>query len=366
MAISALKITDFRNLAFAELAPYTRGLNVICGPNGSGKTSLLEAIHYLGLGRSFRSSTASRLIRHGSAKFSLFSQLINDKNALIPVGIERPLQGEMRLRMAEKDVANMTELAYFLPIRLINSQSHHLFESGPLFRRKYLDWGLFYRSTDFLSCWRYFVRALKQRNAVLKNKGSKQELSVWTNELVKYSLEFDRLRAAYVQELTPKVTALAADLLSIPGLSLDYYPGWDKTRDLEAVLADSCADDYRFGYTQAGPHRADLDATIGGVSVKHFLSRGQQKLLICAMMLAQGMTLGEQVSNELIYLVDDLPSELDLPNKQKLISLLSQQQAQVFITAIEHNDICGFMNEEIAVPLKVFHVEHGVVSERQV
>jgi DNA replication and repair protein RecF len=362
MAITSLSITDFRNLAFAELNPFSRGLNVICGDNGSGKTSLLEAIHYLGLGRSFRTATSSRLIRKETEKFSLFAQLLRNNLSALPIGVERHVNGDTRLRMDEKDVSSISDLAYFLPLRLINSQSHHLFESGPMFRRKYLDWGLFYQTERFLPCWRHFGRALKQRNAVLKDRRSKQELDVWTDELVKYGIEFDQLRAAYVKELAPKVEEIARELLSISHLTLEYHSGWDKNRDFAAVLAGSYHDDCRFGYTQAGPHRADFDVTIDGKSVKHFLSRGQQKLLICAMMLAQGMGVGER-GNELIYLVDDLPSELDLPNKQKLISLLSKQPAQVFITAIQHEEICSVVDEKSKVPLKVFHVEHGSVAE---
>ncbi len=103
---------------------------------------------------------------------------------------------------------------------------------------------------------------------------------------------------------------------------------------------------------------------IDGISVKHFLSRGQQKLLICAMILAQGMLLTRHVNKGLIYLVDDLPSELDFYSKQKLISLLSRQQTQIFITAIESQDICEFINDKPNISMKVFHVEHGnVVSD---
>ena len=103
--------------------------------------------------------------------------------------------------------------------------------------------------------------------------------------------------------------------------------------------------------------------TIDGIPVKHFLSRGQQKLLVCAMILAQGALLAKSVNKGLIYLVDDLPSELDFQSKQRLISLLTKQQAQIFITTIEHNDVCSFVSEEANVPLKVFHVEHGGVNE---
>jgi DNA replication and repair protein RecF len=119
----------------------------------------------------------------------------------------------------------------------------------------------------------------------------------------------------------------------------------------------------RFGYTQLGPHRADFDIAIEGTPVKHFLSRGQQKLLICAMIIAQGQLLETHVNKGLIYLVDDLPAELDLISKQKLIALLARQQTQIFITTIESTSICDFFDEKSEVPMKVFHVEHGNIVE---
>ena len=272
------------------------------------------------------------------------------------------MSGETRLRMAEKDVSSIAELAYFLPIRVINSQSHQLFESGPVFRRKYLDWGLFYQSEQFLVCWKHFERVLKQRNAALRDKRSKQEVDTWTSELIQYGLEFNHMRVEYIEKLIPCIEQMTRELLSISHLGITYYPGWDKKCDYASILANSYHHDLRSGFTQLGPHRADFEVTIDQVPVKHFLSRGQQKLLICAMILAQGTLLTGQANKGLIYLVDDLPSELDFQSKQKLISLLSLQQAQVFITAIEHKEVCGFVSEKDRVPLKVFHVEHGGVA----
>ncbi len=361
MPISSLRVADFRNVTALELAPHTDGLNLICGDNGSGKTSLLEAIHYLGSGKSFRSSVATRLVRHETDKFSLFAQVVNDANHQIMLGVERDIKGSTRLRRDEKDLQSFTDFAYLLPVRLINSQSHHLFESGPIYRRKYLDWGLFYQSDNFLHCWRQFERILKQRNAGLRDRRAKNELIGWTTELIKYALELNDLRQSYVQTLAPLVEKIASELLglSFAQLEIKYLPGWDNSQNYEDVLATSYFDDLRVGHTQNGPHRADIDIRLNNVSVKHFLSRGQQKLLICAMILAQGMLLAKQANKGLIYLVDDLPSELDAQSRQRLISLLLTQQSQVFITAIESASICEFIDSQSKVPVKLFHVEHG-------
>ncbi len=362
MAIASLRIEDFRNLTKVELAPCQNGMNVICGKNGSGKTSLLEAIHYLGVGRSFRSSVSNRLIRYETNKFSIFSQLVNSIERVISAGIERDISGSTRLRIDKKDVSSVAELAFFLPIRVINSHSHNLFESGPIFRRKYLDWGLFYHSEAFLPIWQHFERALKQRNIVLRDKRPKNELDVWTQEMLKYANEMDKLRCEYIDQLFPFIQKLTNSLLKQVNLQIKYQRGWDKKLELAQVLSSNHLEEYRAGYSLFGPHRADLDVSIDGVQIKHILSRGQQKLLICAMILAQGMLL-KQADKRLIYLVDDLPSELDVESREKLVSSLVEQESQVFVTAIEQEAICNLISSHSDISMKVFHVEHGNVLE---
>ncbi len=361
MPISELRITDFRNLAAAELAPCVQGLNIISGDNGSGKTSLLEAIHYLGSGKSFRCSTPHLLIKNEAVKFSIFSQLVSNSDHLLPIGIERHTEGRVALRIAEKDAQSVAELAQILPVRLINSQSHQIFESGPMHRRKYLDWGLFYHFEQFLPVWRQFERVLKQRNVVLKQKRPKYELEPWTNELITLAVQVDAMRKQYISLLEPIIAELAKELLSIPQLTISYDNGWNTEQDYDALLRQFVNEEYRLGTTQYGPHRADIDMTSNGVSIKHFLSRGQQKLLICAMILAQGILFNKLVCKGLVYLVDDLPSELDLHSQQKLLSLLMRQQAQIYITAIEADTIYQAISDLDDVTMRVFHVEHGKV-----
>lgn len=363
MTITSLHINNFRNLTSVQIKPVHHGLNIITGNNGSGKTSILEAIFYLGHGKSFRSSIANRMINHHADKFSLYTQVLTSRDRIVPLGVEREQSGAARLRIDENDVSSMAELASHLPIRMIHSQSHQLFEAGPAFRRKYLDWGLFYYDPSFMTCWRQYERVLKQRNSILRDKRSKSELETWTNELVKYGIELDKLRNSYIATLLPHICEFVMELLGISDLEMDYQNGWSRNSDFESVLRETTYEDYRVGHTQAGPHRADFDLLVNGLVLRHNLSRGQQKLLICAMILAQGKMLAEQDNAGLIYLVDDLPSELDVLSRQKLVSLFAKQKSQIFITAIEQDSICGLIRDEAAAPVKVFHVEHGNVAD---
>lgn len=362
MTISLLRLINFRNIAALEIKPQERGLNIIYGQNGSGKSSLLEALHYLGHGKSFRTAITGRLVRHSTDQFVLFAQIKNTNDHTIPLGIERSINGQTRLRLAGNDIDNFAEFASLLPTRIINSQSHQLFESGPQFRRKFIDWGLFHSNLSFFTCWRHFERALKQRNTLLAARKSSKEIDVWTKTLAQHASLLHDFRKNYVQDLAPFFQETAKQLLPLENFSLNYQAGWDESKSYAEILAKSQVDDMHFGYTQYGPQRADLMIKTNGILVKHFLSRGQQKLLICAMILAQGLLLAKTANKRLIYLVDDLPSELDCESRKRLLSMLIKQDTQIFITAIEPDSICDLVDASHILK-NVFHVEQGSVNE---
>ncbi|OGT45909.1 MAG: hypothetical protein A3E83_02370 [Gammaproteobacteria bacterium RIFCSPHIGHO2_12_FULL_41_20] len=357
MSLEYLKISNFRNLLDVDFYPVPNGINFVCGNNGSGKTSFLEAIYYLGLGRSFRTSSVSRIINHQVDNFLLAAQVNCSENSY-SIGMERYRTGGAKIRVHGKEAKSTAELAYYLPIRLINSSCHLLLEGGPTFRRFYLDWGLFYHSEAFFQEWRQFNRALKQRNCLLQGAGLKAEIDAWTNELLEYATKIEILRQEYLQALLPYLEKALMLLVSAHSVIVDYYPGWSGDESYAAALRSSLSQDMRLGYTQHGPHRADLRLTIQGICAKDVLSRGQQKLFVCGMIIAQGALLAAQKKRRPVYLIDDLPSELDAISRSKLIALLAAQSAQIFVTAIESESAKDF-EEQAELATKMFHVKHG-------
>jgi DNA replication and repair protein RecF len=368
MALIRLDIADFRNLVSIKLEPVPVGFNLIYGYNGSGKTSLLEAIYYLSLGRSFRSSIISRIIRRTADRFLIFAHLLSPSistypDQTIPIGIERQQQGDIKIRIAGKDVNSVAQLADLTPVQLINSHCCNLLDSGPAFRRKYVDWGVFYLNNEFLRLWREFGQILRQRNAALRQRSPRKELQIWTQELVVRANQLDNLRREYVERLLPLLDEMLKELLpNSPELVVSYQAGWDTSLNFADVLTASLDRDFQLGYTQYGPHRADLKITLNKIPVKDILSRGQQKLFVCAMILAQGALLSKYVNKKPIYLIDDLPAELDSVSRSNLIALLSRQEAQIFVTAVERDAISS-LGLVSTVPLKMFHVEHGKLTE---
>ncbi len=299
------------------------------------------------------------IISHSAEKLSLFAQLQTHAHQVMPIGIERQRNGETRIRISGEEHSSFTELLKLTPCLLINSSGFGLLDAGPVFRRKYLDWGAFYLMNDFLRAWKQYERALKQRNALLRKYKSKKELDVWTMELIRAAIQLDALRRDFVTQLLPFLQGALAELVEIPELKLSYYPGWDESLSFEEAISQSTNKDLYAGHTQLGPHRADFKIFIRDTSAKDILSRGQQKLFICGMIVAQGAMLNECVNRRPIYLIDDLPSELDITSRSRLMGLLARQSAQVFVTAVERaalTDVCQ-------TPMKMFHVEHGSVRE---
>lgn len=360
MGLVQLDITDFRNLTSVKIEPLFNGFNFIYGNNGSGKTSLLEAIYYLSLGRSFRSTVTDRIIYHEADKLSIFANIASSAAYLTPVGIERQHNGEIKIRISGQTIQSVAALAELTPVQLIDSSCHHLIDSGPAFRRKFLDWGAFYVNNDFLRIWKQFSRALKQRNAALRGQMRHKEIAIWSHELVENALQLDQCRREYVVQWLPILEQTLAHLLAIPGLKISYQPGWDQEQAYADVLTASIDRDIQLGYTHSGPHKADLRIAVQGTPAKDILSRGQQKLFVCAMIIARGAVLKSYTNKRPIYLVDDLPSELDITSRSNLIALLSKQDAQIFITAVEREDWGQYATSN---PIKMFHVEHGQVTE---
>jgi DNA replication and repair protein RecF len=358
MGLSHLVISEFRNLTSVTLAPKLQGFNCIHGVNGSGKTSLLEAIYYLSMGRSFRSLQTERIIQYNAQKLSVLGRLSMDDQSST-IGLERYADGKIKLRVNGEDVSSIASLASLIPVQLIDSHCHSLLDSGPGFRRKYIDFGLFHLRTDFLRLWRDYERALKQRNAALRCHAPRKELDSWIPELANSAMQLDEMRCDYLSYLMPLLTDTVKELLPISQLKINYFRGWDQGGDYADILRKTANQDYKLGYTQNGPHKADLKIIINDIPAKDILSRGQQKLFVCAMILARGSLLRCHANKTPIYLVDDLPSELDNTSRASLIALLLKQEAQVFITTTDEET----WHHRIKSPIKMFHVEHGGISE---
>ncbi len=223
--ITRVSIQNLRNLLQVDVAPAPH-FNLLYGQNGSGKTSFLEAIYYIGLGRSFRTRLeVPALSTMKRSEFSLFAQ-IQRENTVLPVGIERQLNGECRIRIAQENARSIFEITQILPIRLLNPDSRELLTGGSKLRRQFIDWGVFHVEPGFLRHWQHAQRILKQRNAALRQGASKTMVGLWDHELETVAQTLHPLRQSYLEQLEPVFCGLLNHLLGEESdVTLTYKPG---------------------------------------------------------------------------------------------------------------------------------------------
>lgn len=352
MHLEQLTIRNFRCFAEAKLE-LDRDLNWIVGQNASGKTSLLEALFFLGHGRSFRSSRPDRLTREGQDGFELVARLNRDGRRQV-LGVGRR-DGATLVRLAGETLRGMAEAAKALPVIALDSGMNHLISRGPAERRRWLDWGVFHVEQSFLPAWREFQQALRQRNEGLKANLPDRALAPWDEAVARAGENLNGLRQQHFERLQPLAMEYARRALPEVELEFAYRKGWAEDDRLDEALRRHAARDRELGSTRYGPHRADVQLRIGGLPAEERLSRGQQKLLAGAMWLAQLQLFTRMRDERPLLLVDDLAAELDGENLVRFLALLTEQSAQLVLTAITDTDVARAGLGEG----QVFHVEHG-------
>lgn len=350
--IRSLTVENFRNLTRIE-SDFSDRFNICYGENGSGKTSLLEAIYYLGLGKSFRATQCARIIQHRHEQCRVIAQ--TSDHPPMRLGIERHRNGSRIIKFNSELQPSIVPLTRFIPIQFMSPMSYRFFHDGPKLRRQYLDWVLFHVEPAFLDVWKRFQRLLKQRNSALK---SRQEISIWDSALADAATLIDRMRDNLIPRLEINCFQQLERLLPNFEFILRYERGWPQETALLSLLQSYSLRDKQLGYTFYGPQRADIHLLCNGIPVQDILSQGQQKLAAYALHLALGMLLQEASGISPIYLIDDLPSELDANSRFKITQTLDVLGAQVFITGISQEDLSSLLGLKNA---RLFHVEHGTL-----
>jgi DNA replication and repair protein RecF len=353
MALERIEIEGFRCLSrvVLELDPH---YNLYLGPNASGKTSLLEALFFLGRGRSFRGRQLEPLIQAGKEEFRLVGQVRLDEVATV-LGVRGRIGGT-EYRAGGTPAGSAAELAQYFAPAIIDPELHRLLEDGPHRRRRYLDWGVFHVEPGFLPLWRRYRQALKQRNALLRQSAPARELEAWDPELASSGEQLGTLRERYVLELAQRLTPIARELLGVD-VQLRYTPGWRQAQGLMAALAQGAERDRRLKVTNQGPHRADIAILVDGLPARHRISRGQQKLLVAALILAQVELHAAQRPGRTALLLDDPAAELDSNSLKRLLARVRSLPVQLFVTALSTGP------QDLGEPGRLFHVERGEIRD---
>lgn len=349
MPLGSFRAERFRCLESVELE-LDPGANLFVGPNASGKTSLLEAAFYLSRGRSFRTRRRDALIAQGQDNFLVTGQVVGAQGR-VPLGV-RATRTHTEWHVAGVVADGIADLAEQFPAQVIDPEVHKLLEEGPGRRRRFLDWGVFHVEQSFLLTWRRYHQALRQRNAALKQDAGDDDLAAWELELASSGESLAAQRSAYLTRLAAPLTNIGEALLGQP-ITLVHQPGWDTERPLLEALSGDRRRDRRYKATQFGPHRGDVVVQVSGRPAKDRVSRGQQKLVAAGLMLAQLDLQEQEKPGRSALLLDDPAAELDGENLMRLMRLVRDVPAQLWVTAL-NPEVVSLVRDG-----RMFHVKQG-------
>ncbi len=328
MHLSRIHLVNFR--VFSDSIFDLEETSFITGKNGSGKTSLLEAIHVLLKSRSFRTSSMNSLISH-------------DKDNLI---INAKLEGKLlsfekkRGNAAKNNGYKTEEYKYKNFPLLINNFSLAFLEADKEIRRRFLDYFMFHVKHEYINKHKKFKKILATRNRALK-KNNDDEINLWTKLLVEEAENITKDREEIFNKVTLKVPEFFNKLplderwKKITGnLSFNFFKGWDKGELIE-ILRSNFQDDMKRGFTKFGPQRFDLEINILNNKAGDVLSRGEQKLLILLIFLCFGEYISKHTEKNVFYLIDDAAAEFDEENLFLALSSLEKVRGQKIISSIK-------------------------------
>ena len=367
MSVAKLTTYNFRNLSSVAIDLHPK-LNFFVGDNGSGKSSLLEAIFFIGHGKSFRTTKLEHLASYESDNFVVS---IKDDNDL-QLGLSKNIDSGLTLiKINGERHARLSELAKNIAVQIVTPESFKLFFGGPKERRRFIDLGMFHVKHDFSKQWREFNRVLKQRNACLRNHLDDSTLDYWTNIFCQLSENVAQIRSHYVAGLIAELPYWLAILLPniADKVTVQYLQGWPQKKSLLEALHDSHEREQAYGYTLYGAHKFDVEFLIAKQPLESQLSRGQQKLFLLALTFAQAKLIARVKRVKPILLIDDIGAELDSNSRHALSNATSKLDCQVVITAIEESVLRPFINDLSVINNKgsdnnnyhMFHVKHGVI-----
>ena len=325
MSFSKIHLNNFRSF---KSSSFNLGKNnLILGKNGAGKSSFLEAIFFILSKKSFRTSSLNAMVNFESSFFKV-DAILNEEKFSFTKDLSSPIKS------IEGNFQNN-----FLPL-ILNNFSLNLLEAPKENRRSFIDYLMFHVEHDYKTNHLKFKKALAQRNRALK-KSSSSELKSWTKIFIDLSQKLTKLKLEFIDSFLESFPTFV-DTLSIPkglkdkfkSISITYDKGWKD--NLLAELRESFVKDQARGFTSLGPQTSDLSVKINKQDSGNILSRGEQKLLILLIYLFFIKTYNDLRPNKTIFLLDDLPSELDEKNLDLALNLLHGADCQLFITSLEN------------------------------
>lgn len=355
--LGALRIRCLRNIGLAELS-FQAPVCVIEGENGSGKTSLLDAVHILGTGRTFSGGVASDFITRGS-EATVVSGDVDDGGRKVLVGVEKSKLTTV-CKADGNVVRSASVLMGFLPVLSLDSQLYQLVSNSPSYRRSMLDRTLFHVEPGYLELFKKFHRSMQHRNELLRTASNRQAMEFWDEEFASLGTAMDQRRQDCVDRLNARLSDVEPWADAGRGaLKLEYRSGWRSGIGLRDALVESRTRELDWKTTMVGPQRAELRVSVAGSAVRLRISRGQAKRIACHLVAAQLEMLEQEANVRPVLLVDDLAAELDATAQRTVLEILLSGKRQALVTTIDYRQLPKGTCLDHA---QRFHVERGHFS----
>ena len=354
MRLDSLTIRRVRNLSEVKITPNPK-VNIIYGENAAGKTALLESIYLLSKARSFRTAHIKEVIQHQHKELTVSGQINTRENKTVSTGLRKSSK-ETEIRYNGERVKAVSEQAKNVVVQTANSDNTRLLTGSPKDRRKWIDWALFHVEHDYLQIWHSYHHALRHRNALLRRPAKEEEYYVWENIMANTAKDLKERWQKYLGCLQQYYQQTADQHICV-GVTFTAKKDKYKNEDFLKHLQLARRSDIKAGFTQQGPHKADFEFKLDGKHVSTIFSRGQVKLFVVLLSIAQAKLLKNEKETSPILLVDDLTAELDKKTVNMLLKLLYKEQMQLFITVTDQREISK-ENTDTAL----FHVEQGKVK----
>lgn len=330
MSVAQLNIHSFRNIHQLKLTLHP-SFNVFYGKNGSGKTSLLEAIYLLSAGYSFKTRETQPLVRYGDPHLTVYAKTFSNET----ISLRKIISGPTQVKLNHQACQNNSVLARFIPCQVFYQDIFQIIDAGPSIRRSLMDWGVFHVKHEYHELWRNYRQIVKQRNALLRQRPTRENILPWDRQLAELANQLDFLRQDYFKDWQVAFQFYLSQLSDIK-CTIQYYKGWrENGKNLNVILEEQFASDCQRQYTQSGAHQADIRIETINANAKQGLSRGQQKIILIALKLAQGYLL----EKECIYLFDDITAELDRGHIQRLMRCLHDLEGQKILTVLDKESL---------------------------
>lgn len=357
MRVCRLWVNCLRSIHQLDIVPGD-GINVLWGANGSGKTTVLEALHILNCGKSFRTGRVSDLITKGESQFRIRGEILGEASESSKVIKVQKGTGISAIDIDHTAITSASALAKAFPVLLVEPGSFAIVEGAPKVRRSLIDRAVFHVEQEFLERSRRYVYALNQRNRLLKNRAKSAQFEFWDDELRKHGEAIHRARVSCIESLNQIFAAGTCVDETLGRIRLRYRQGWPDGMSLAESIHRNLLDQMNTGSTSYGPHKAEMEITAATGALARIASRGQVKVVVICIVSALVNYIARSSGERPVVLVDDFAAELDNVMRVLALKMLKDTQTQIFLTSIDH----PFANDRVAQEVTGFHVERGNVS----